>query len=243
MSKFPNAPLVEVIFEIRWEITSQNDIVDFQFIYGDLYANLRTKYPFRENLVPPEIPYEVVKGLPVFRFRKTTNSYPLIQVGPGLITVNTIDDLYFWDDFSKEIIEVLDIFNNIYPKYKDLKLSPALTYIDFFQLNKSITNSIEFINSNLQLKISQTFIDDTDAQLHDLNVTLNYKINNDILSLNIQDGKVNNDKEGIVSQTKIIGNKDTYNTEKITIWLNNAHNNCSDVFKKLTEGNLYNSFK
>ena len=243
MSKLPKAPLLEVIFEIRWDITSQNDIVDFQFIYGDLYANLKHKYPYRENLVPPEVPYDVVRGLPVFRFRNTNNSYPLIQVGPGLITVNTTDDIYFWNEFSAEISDVLDIFNNIYPKYKELKLSPALTYIDFFEYNKDKITSIDFINTNLQFNISQSFVNDTNFELNDLNFTLNYKTNKDILSLNIRDGKINDEIEGIVMQTKLIGNKGLYNKNELTNWLESSHNTCSDIFKKLTEGNLYNSFK
>ena len=70
MSKLPNAPLLEVIFEIKWDITNKSDIAKFQYLHGDLYSNLKDKYFYRESLLPSEVPFEMVKGMPVYRFRK-----------------------------------------------------------------------------------------------------------------------------------------------------------------------------
>ena len=44
MSKLPKAPLLEIIFEINWDITNKNDIVKFQYLHGDLFSNLKDKY-------------------------------------------------------------------------------------------------------------------------------------------------------------------------------------------------------
>lgn len=243
MSKLPNAPLVEVIFELKWDISNKTDIVDFQYLHGDLYSNLKEKYPHRENLVPPEVPFDVFRGIPVFRYRENNNTYPLIQIGPGLITVNTIDSKYFWGEFRDEINNVVIILNEIYPKCKDLSFTPILTYIDFFEYDKTKLSSLEFINANFQLNLTENFLNEDEIILNDLNFTLNYKLKDDILSLNIRDGKINNNKEGIVLQTKVVGKKEKYTKKELVSWLDNAHELSSKTFKSLTKGDLYETFK
>lgn len=243
MSKLPNAPLLEVIFEIKWDIISKSDIVDFQYLHGDLYANLKSKYSHRENLIPPEVPLEVVKGNPVYRFREKRGSYPLVQVGPGLISVNTLDDKYFWEQFRDESNEVLNLLNEIYPRYSELNLAPALTYVDFFEYDKDKETPLGFINTNLQLNLVDSFMANTESKMHDVNFTFNYQVEDKIVSLNLRNGKINNEKDGLVLQTKVIGEKGKYNTQKLKDWLDSAHDLSSSMFKSLTSGNLYESFK
>jgi len=48
---------------------------------------------------------------------------------------------------------------------------------------------------------------------------------------------------GIVLQTRINGNPLEANEKEISNWINKSHDICSDLFKKLTEGKLYESFK
>ena len=242
MSKLPNAPLIEVIFEIKWDITNKTDIIDFQYLYGDLYSNFKDQYPYRENLVPSEIPFDIVRGLPVFRFRVDKNSYPLVQIGPGVLTINTIDSKYFWEEFRSEASKLLSILNEIYPKYKDFNLSPALTYIDFFDYDKEKMTSLDFINTYLQLNISESFINSSEASLSDINLKFNYKLKNDICSLNLSDGKVNN-RNGIILQTKVIGEKAKYSKDLLETWIDTSHELSSDIFKSLTKGELFETFK
>ncbi len=241
MSRLPNAPLLEVIFELRWELTI-NDINDFQYLHGDLYSRLKDKYPFRENLVPPGIPPEIVKGKPIYRFRSKPGGYPLLQVGPGLISINTIDEKYYWVEFSKEIETILDGLDSIYPKYKTLKLQPSLIYIDFLAYNKQDMTPQEFMNNNLHLNFKQDFIADGDAKLKEVNISLNYQVGTDIVSLNIADGQSNNDT-GLILQTKIMGRDDNYSSGDLLKWLGIAHELSSTLFKSLTKGQLYESFK
>jgi len=243
MSKLSNAPLVEVIFELRWDIISKPEIIDFQYLHGDLYSFLREKYPFREILIHPEIPHEAMIGMPIFRFRVSSGEYPLIQIGPGLVSFNTIDNKYSWEEFSNEISNIVDILYKIYPKLQTLTFSPALTYINFFEYDKEKVTAVEFINSNLQLSISENFIFQNNINLDGVNLNLNYKKANDILSLILNDGKINNDKTGIILQTKLIGEKNIYTKNEFLIWLASSHEFSSDIFKSLTKGELYTSFQ
>jgi len=243
MSKLPNAPLVEVIFEIKWDISNRTDVVDFQYLHGDLYSRLKERYAFRESLVPPEVPFEVMKGIPVFRFRPQKNGHPLVQIGPGLLTFNALDSQYYWEEFREESNRLIGILDDIYPKYKELDVSPILTYIDFFEYDRKNVNSLDFINSYLQLNISPSFMDSGDATFKDMNAQLNYKVRNGSLSLNISDGKINNEKDGVVLQTKVIGDKKRYTKPDLSLWIDTAHELSSKVFKSLTTGELFESFK
>lgn len=243
MSKLTNAPLVEVIFEIKWDILNRTDVVDFQYLHGDLYSRIKEKYSFRESLVPPEVPFDVMKGIPVFRFRPQRNSHPLVQIGPGLLTYNALDSQYYWEEFREESNRLIGILDDIYPKYNDLNVSPMLTYIDFFEFNGKNVNSLDFINSSFHLNISQSFVDSSDATFTDMNAQLNYKVKNGSLSLNLSDGKINNEKNGVVLQTKVIGDKMQYSKSDLSLWIDSAHELSSKVFKSLTKGDLFESFK
>lgn len=239
MSKLPKAPLLEVIFEINWDITNNNDIVKFQYLHGDLYSNLKNEYPKRENLVPAEVPFEIMKNMAMYRFRKE-NGYPLVQIGPGILTFNTTDELYFWDDYRAEITKVTNSLSEVFPEISNTNLFLTLTYLDFFEIDVNSENVIEFINKNLNLNVNQTFIDNRNTK--EINLTFTYKINEDTLLLNLRNGNLNS-KKGIILQTKLVGEKKKYTKDEQLKWLNNAHEACSNIFKKITTKNFYNSFK
>jgi len=240
MSKLPKAPLLEVIFEINWDITNNEDIAKFQYLHGDLYSNLKKDFPKRENLVPAEIPFDMMKNRAVFRFRKEIG-YPLIQIGPGILTFNTTDSLYFWDSYRGEITRVIGSLSEVFSEINQTNLFLTLTYLDFFEIDLESENLIEFINKNLNLNINQTFIEDENTK--EVNLTFSYKVNEDTLLLNLRNGSVNENKKGIILQTKLVGHKKKYTNEEQLIWLDNAHETCGNIFKKITTKNFYNSFK
>ena len=241
MSKLPKAPLLEIIFEINWDITNKNDIVKFQYLHGDLFSNLKDKYPYRENLLPPEVPLDIAKGMPVYRFRKEKLGYPLTQIGPGILTYNTIDELYFWNDFKTEVKHLTNSFSEVFSEINNTNLFLTLTYIDFFEIDFNKQNLITFINENLSLNVNQSIINNKNTNA--INLTLSYQIEDNILSLNLRNGVVSNNKQGIILQTKLIGKKQTYTNKEQAKWLNEAHETCSSIFKKITTDKLYSSFK
>ena len=242
MSKLSNAPLLEVIFEIKWDIETKDDIVDFQYLHGDLYSNIKEYYPYRESLVPPEIPLETFKGNPVYRFRKEKSGYPLIQVGPGLISINILDDTYYWEVFRDSIEYILDVLNNIYHKYSNFKITPALTYIDFFEYH-GFETPLSFINQNLELEINDHFMRDFDTNLADINLSFNYDAGGNVISISLRDAIVNDKKNGLACNTKIQGRKKVYGSNQIAKWIDDAHGLSSKIFKSITTNKLYESFK
>lgn len=243
MSRLPNAPLVEVVFELNWDIITKSDLIDFQYLYGDLYAILKENYPIRESLTPPEIPYEALKNIPVFRFRKSDSSYPLIQIGPGVISINTLNNYYIWEDFREEIHQLINRLKEIYPKFNQINIRPALIYIDFIKLDIEKQTGYDFINENFNITVNSNILSEIETKIKDINVNANYEIDSDLLSINITEGKANDSIEGLVLQTKINGKQEIHNNESLKLWLENAHSLSSKTFKSLIREELYNTFK
>jgi uncharacterized protein (TIGR04255 family) len=109
---FKNAPLVEMIAELRWGETAQpvqqglpivmqgmTPEVDqfFMRLSGEVY-----QHGFRraERLVPPGFP--IFPFQPVFRYRKDTadDNSVLFQAGQGLFSVNAVPPYRSWDTVS-----------------------------------------------------------------------------------------------------------------------------------------------
>ena len=242
MSKLPNAPLNEVVLELRWKITNKSDLTKIQYLYGDIYNVLKNKYPCRESIAPPEIPMEILINQPVHRFRVAQNDYPLFQVGPGIITLNTIDDKYYWEIFSDDIEELLRSFLLVYPFQTNEKLTPSILFIDFFPLNFKEDNVHDFVNENFNFVFKQNFIKTSNNPM-DVNIGFFYEISLGDLSVTFLKGKDNKQSEGIVVQTRINGISLNPEITEIKAWIDESHNVCSELFKKLTEGKLYESFK
>lgn len=242
MSKLPKAPLVEVVFELKWDIKMKSDLDDFQYLYGDLYANLRNEFPNRERLTPLEIPFDALINIPVFRFTKNDNKYPLIQIGPGVISINTLNDFYVWEDFRDNIHKLLDILKDIYPKFQTLKIKPALIYIDFLKFKETDSSGYNFINENLNISVNSNILNNIESTISDINVNANYQIGTDLLSIRINEGKANNSTDGLVLQTKVNGNEQSYDKDTLKEWLESAHLLSSKTFKSLIKENLYKTF-
>jgi uncharacterized protein (TIGR04255 family) len=209
---------------------------------GIIYNTLKYKYPNRESIAPPEIPIEILINQPMHRFRVAPNDYPLFQVGPGIITLNTIDDKYFWETFSTEIEELFCSFLSVYSFQENEKLTPSILFVDFFPFNFKDNNVYNFVNSNFNIEFKQNFIDN-DSNPKDVNIGFFYEIPQGDLSVTFLKGKDNNNSEGIVVQTRINGISLNPDIVEIKKWINESHYVCSELFKKLTEGKLYESFK
>ena len=239
MSKLPKAPLVEVVIELRWQITNKNELAGIQYLYGDIYNELKEKYPFRESILPVEFPMEMTINQPVHRFRAERDGYPLFQVGPGILTLNTIDSKYYWEALFKDASELIENFFKVYTLNKDI--SPGILYIDFFPFNFEKQDVHEFINHRFNVTFGQSFFENDNFPT-DFNMGFAYNINLGDLRINFQKGK-NNNIDGILLQTRINGKSLNPNQKNINNWFNQAHSLSSNLFKQLIEGELYQSFK
>lgn len=244
MSKLPNAPLVEVVAEIKWKVENKTDLSKIQYLPGDLFNEVKAKYPNRESIIPPDIPLELILNKPAHRFKADNkNGYPLIQVGAGVVTLNTIDEIYHWEAFFEELQELTGKLINAFP-YDDneKELHPGILFLDFFPFDFEKENAIDYVNKYFNISLQQDFYA-TESFPDDLNLKFAYKIELGDIIVTFQKGRNKEQQEGILMQTRINGIALSADTKEISDWFENAHEFCSNLFKKLTGGELYESFK
>ncbi|WP_407951062.1 TIGR04255 family protein, partial [Parvibaculum sp.] len=101
-------PLVEAIFEIRWKIHQKVPGITadphYRLLLGRLYDRLQSQYPEHEQLETANIPDEMSGHLPQHRFRTGPNDWPLVQLGPGICTVNDTSK-YKWEDYRGRVVD------------------------------------------------------------------------------------------------------------------------------------------
>lgn len=115
---FENAPLIEVIAELRWgpafppigvgqQFTFDADVSQSEEFFMHFGAECSVRGLQRaERVVPPGFP--VMPGQVVYRFRSGDKSAPnLLQVGPGVFTANALPP-YAWAAFDRFMREGID---------------------------------------------------------------------------------------------------------------------------------------
>lgn len=257
MSKLPNAPLIEVIFELHWSSVDpniiNNDLNKFEMSLGAMYATLQKEFPHIVHLRPDsQIPLALFIDKPTHRFtagdglQNNPENYPLYQLGPGLLTVNTIDAKYDWKLFSELILRVNDTLARIFEFSPDKDLTIVLKYLDFYKLDfsKDIRSTYKDL-FKFNLDLGPAVPNGTSPSL--LNIESAYKSTNGIVNFSLKRGTITvkeKTTEGIVFesgiQTKI--KADNY-IGNLTKWLDESHEIISTFFKEITKGPTYESFK
>ena len=150
-----NKPLVEAILEVRWALQSARakgqlpmgvvpstvgpdgvPVVHldphFRLVLGRFYDRIQGEYPTHESLPNAYLPDLVVGQQVQHRFRHK-DGWPIIQLGPGILTVNDTDK-YKWEDFLPRCIQAITTLFDAHPEPGKLKIeSLVLRYIDAAQ--------------------------------------------------------------------------------------------------------------
>ena len=154
---YERAPLIEVILEIHWALkplgSAPNAAID---PYYDLFCeafieNCKAELPIIQRLVPAEIPAEFVSDQPHLRLRPKKDGWPLIQIGPGVMTVNIVPPYAGWAEFSKFINWAVDLLYAAYPM-AEKTLHPVrahLRYIDVFDSKHGLDDFSNFVDAHL----------------------------------------------------------------------------------------------
>jgi len=101
MSKLPNAPLQEVILEVKWELSldqSTKTFIDpgFELALGKFHNSLVENFPFAKTKVPHQIPIQMLGHQTKLQFWTGENVWPVVQLGPGILAINDTDKNYEW---------------------------------------------------------------------------------------------------------------------------------------------------
>jgi len=155
---YPNAPLVEVIIEVRWELQSvfglKEAAIDPHFAtFSEKFTSLASEAGFNkiESLAPDDVPKEFFAHKVIRRYRTGADKWPLMQIGPGVFTVNIIPPYGGWTNFRKTIDLGLKMLWKAYPQARqNMKVNALdLRYIDAFTEDHGMLEPTTFIQNAL----------------------------------------------------------------------------------------------
>ena len=151
-------PLIEAIFEIKWQLQSKapglKQDPHYNLLIGRLYDELAGDYPIHQQLDSALIPAEMVPGIVQHRFRKGKDEWPLVQLGPGVFTVNVTKG-YTWDDFKSRVVKGVNALVKVHPDAQNLAVDSLLVrYINTIPFDFDRENIFEFLEELMHTKIA-----------------------------------------------------------------------------------------
>ncbi|MBN2239444.1 MAG: TIGR04255 family protein [Dehalococcoidales bacterium] len=238
-----NKPLVEAIFEIRWEIPEATGDPRYSLFVGRLYDRVRSEYPFHQELPTSMIPSQVANNLVQHRFRTKEEKWPLVQIGPGVVTLNDTDN-YTWGDFGNRARRLVNAIYDAYPEAALFNISAMnLRYIDAFELEDE--NMVNFLEDNLQtiIHLPPTLLDNKSIETTPFAVGLNvaFTCSNPLgrIRVKINSGK-HNERPAIIMELGIFSSKPEIPVmpSGFREWIESAHNINDEWFFTFIEGEL-----
>ncbi len=250
-----NPPMVEVIFELRWELiqdqqTGRMRDPSYPMMYGRLYERLKKDFPFIEDLPSTQAHPEATPFVPRHRLRKDRTGYPLFQVGPGILTVNDAKG-YTWTDYKSIILRLIESIVELYPgeQHPLNFIRTELRYVNAIRFDIARVNSLAFLAEKLHTKI------EVDPELFEVNsmgespnalaLNLSFPLQRPVgnLALNVNIGQVEG-KPAMIQQTVIqsFGEMVPIDREMFSPWLQEAHAAAENTFQVFFKGSLMEKF-
>jgi uncharacterized protein (TIGR04255 family) len=241
MSKLPHAPLQEVSAQLKWHLKSE-EFSSYGFLAGDYYHHIKEKFQDRESIAPEGIPLQLLINNPTHKFYTKESEFPFFIIGPGIIGLNVNDENYFWEDFVKQIDYTFTPVFEIVPSMSEFDhIHLSLEYIDFFEFDFKNNNIIKFLSESLNTEFNQPFASSVPNGI-DLNLT--YKDQElGTIKFSYNKGKVKGKEKGLIVRTTIDSGIFPSDKSQTIDWFDKAHKKCSILFKEMTKGELYESFK
>lgn len=248
-----NKPLIEAIFELKWDLqdlpNGGKGDPNYRILVGMLYEKLNQDYPFIEPLETASMPDEMVAHIVQNRFRVDEQKWPLMQIGPGIITINDTEN-YKWEDFEERILKVVSTFIDIYPNPQNLNInSISLRYINAIGDFNNSDNMIQFLKEKMHTNVEfhEKLFENTGVRAEPLGFdfkTTFKSINPEgAVMLRFAKGEFE-DVSKLVMETMVISiGEDIPNKDEIQEWIKKAHTLTDDWFFKIIEGELEKRFE
>jgi len=151
--KLPRKPLIEAILELKWRVDPNKGDPNYSIFLGRLYNLLMSKYTYHEQLPTSMIPEQMAVNIAQHRFRVDEDKWPLVQVGPGLVTVNDTDN-YTWEDFEVRANDVVKNIFKAYPDSNNFKVSSlVLRYINADDFDYQDNDVFAYLRDKLKVNV------------------------------------------------------------------------------------------
>lgn len=248
MAKLPNAPLQEVIFELRWSLLPTKDLpqqtdVGFELASGRLQAKIEDKFPVYRRIVPQHVPDQILQYQVVHQYWTGENKWPVIQLGPGIFTVNCTEDDYDWDSQFRPLIAMavqwlIDAYKTpLAFQYANLKYIDVITVDDYGGIKDGWRN---FVERYFNIQYRNNF--DTGGIEKGIQISQTFTLpDGSDLVLQFSNG-VKGGNPAFVWQTSIAKKSELKLKEDILNWADSAHTTTHKIFKDIVSSEMYDSF-
>ncbi|MBX3301593.1 MAG: TIGR04255 family protein [Nitrospira sp.] len=249
-----NKPLVEVILELKWVLQQGKQGPQFSFdtgyrlLLGRFFEKVKAEYPAHKALPTASVPDEMVAGMVQHRFQTQPDSWPLIQLGPGVLTVNETSG-YTWEDFSKRCQKAITYLLEAYPTDGGPKVDElTLWYIDAVECNYSKDNLFKFLEDKMKVKIQLPDSLFTGIPVGNAPTSFHWEVAYPInspkgqIKMRFRTG-VKQDVPAIIWETLVVSKgTDCPALRDFSGWLTSAHEVTDEWFFRLIEGDLEKRF-
>ena len=254
---FANAPLVEIIAELRWippqevPVLSQQQPIAFQISFfggskqDEFFMRLGAKlhqqgFPAVERLVPPG--FVTLLYQPIYRYKQAVEPSPVLyQAGAGLFSANGIPPYRSWEEFAPFVQKGISaLVDSRDPKEKESQFATvSLRYIDAFRDDLTRGKSgpafmADVLGIDVKLPdILTGFGRSGKAPQYALQLAL--PISDDtVLQLNVAEGQVHSNA-AIILDTSVSCNRGIFpEVAELMKVLHSAHEVIHGIFVKLT---------
>ena len=249
MPKLPKAPLQEAIFEIRWDLdidagNGQPIDTGFQLAQGKLQEVAKERFPVFNRKVPHVFSEQLFQYQVVNQYWSAKETWPVIQLGPGIFTVNDTEANYDWPvTYFPLIKEALDWIVKAYDG--PLKInSAALRYIDSVDVKNYGFEGRwqDFIVQHFNFSFVNSF--DTRGELTALHFNQFFELEDkSSLQISMNSGKYRKTNDDALIWQTAVSKVAQFDNQSLLSWLHDAHNTTSALFKEMTKPDFYDSFK
>lgn len=264
--RLPNAPLAEVVFEIRWELQGEDNLppplkVDpgFPAVVDRFTDGARALgFPAYRDMQP----MHQTAGWGVFRrhYVKDDQPFPIFQIGPGIFAVNQSSG-YQWNEFRDLALNGLRLLIRSYPRLKSFAFTPVhieLRYVDAFDAELIGTvDFFEFATNATTLQVAlPKFIRTEPFSTTETRARIQAgfkltKRKNTIFSFDLGPGK-NEEVEIMRLESKVLSASADIpkmrlgrasSLDGVTQWLEESHELTSAFFKSFVKASILEKFK
>jgi len=147
------SPLAEAWLEIRWKLepVGHPQIMrdpGFPFALGAFYREVKERFSYQEPLPASQTPLEMLPHVVRYRFRPGEGQWPLLQLGPGVASVN-FTETYTWEQFREDALYLRSVLSEA---YSDSELDTdvlILRYRNVEPFEYSSNDLLQFMKENL----------------------------------------------------------------------------------------------
>ena len=265
-AKLPNAPLTEVVFDLRWALQGPSDMpialrIDPGYhVLADAFGREVAKDGFSFQREKPGIDANFVVGQSIrLQFLEgEDNPFPMFQIGPGVFASNDATD-YEWTKFKRRTLKGIGHLLRSYPDLAKFPFRPIhleLRYINSFDPDLiGYRDLLKFINNHTSLSIGipKRVIGPRCEDAKDGNIVLEYPVSNrkdTVFSFQLSTGYVGEHSTILLfskvisrSQELKIGQGNKVTSRAIGRWLEDAHSVTSPFFLSFVNKRLMSKFQ